>query len=150
MISGEFTIERPGREPLVLPNQFTVVGMQQVLRAAFWQQPQNWYVGLCAKNPGDAVALGDLNEPTIGVNGYARQAVPMDQANWGTLNVINNESYVRSRAVTFPFVVGPYDKQFNRMFITDGTYVIAISAPHPDGLQENDSDFVQTYTLYFR
>lgn len=145
MIRGEYEVNG-----VIVLNHFTNIGMQTILRAAFWQEPVDLWIGLCAKNPGDAVALSQLNEPTIGVNGYARQAVPMNKLNWAALGLVNGESYVRSRTVVFPFTGAPYDSPFNRLFMTDGTYVISISSPLESGLGPNDEDIATNYTCFFR
>ncbi len=149
-IRGEFEISGLGPETIRVPNQFTTVGMQQVLKAAFWQQPSNWWIGLCAKNPADAIALASMNEPTIGVNLYARQSTIMNQLNWADIGVINGESYVESRELVFPYGAGPYDKAFNRLFITDGALVIAVSAAIDGGVQVNTAQINTRYRLFFR
>ena len=53
---GEFRVHLPGRE-LVLPNQFTIIGTQAVLRSAFQGEAQNWYVALASTLP-ESVRLG--------------------------------------------------------------------------------------------
>ena len=149
-LSGEFIITDPetGVEHCI-PNQFTVFGMQQVLYAAFQGAEPTWYMGVCAVNPADSLALNAINEPTEGVNGYARSALILNSTNWPTISNINGESYVESRDVTF-VATGAYDSQVNRFFLTDGTYVIAVSSPMEEGLHTVSTTFTAKYRLWFR
>lgn len=148
-LGGEFIIRDVDGNEHCIPNQFTVVGMQQVLGAAFQGETPTWYMGLCASAPADSIALSSLAEPTVGVNGYARQALPLTAPNWPTLGNINGESYIESREVTF-VATGAYDVQVNRFFLTDGTYVIAISSPMEEGVHSVTVSFTALYRLWFR
>jgi len=142
MIRGGFMIG-----DVWVPNQFTIVGMQQVIRAAFHQVPLDWSAGMCAHNQADSLALVNIQEPD-GTNGYVRQAISGDDAGWPNIGVINNESYIESRPLVFPG--GPYSLATNRMFLTDGTQVIAISSPRPEGLSTDPVEANTRYRLYFR
>lgn len=137
-------------DELVLPNNFTVYGLQRVLKAAFWNERTDWFVGLCARNPGDTVSFESLNEPSIGVNGYQRQSIPFDNTGWPVISQVNNESYVETLLFTFSPTGPGFDKDINRMFLTDGTGVIAISAAFPGGVFTVDTLLQQKYRLYFR
>ena len=148
-LSGEFILKMANGDEHVLPNQFTVIGMQQVLTAAFQQADLTWYMGLCASQPTDSIALSALVEPTVGVNGYQRDALALNSTNWPTIGNINGESYIESREVTFT-ASGDYDESVNRLFLTDGTYVIAISSPMQEGLHVVDTTFAVNYRLWFR
>ena len=150
-LSGEFIIldKKTGIEHCI-PNQFTVVGMQQVLQAAFQEYELTWYMGLCAVNPADSIALNTVGEPTDGVNGYARAELALNSTNWPTISNINGESYVESREVDFTVSGGDYDAQVNRLFLTDGTYVIAVSSPMEEGLHTVSESFTAKYRLWFR
>jgi len=131
-----------------VPNQFTIVGIQAVIRAAFHQVPFDWYVGMCSHNQADAIALVNVQEPDA-TGGYTRQHLEGNESNWPDLGVINNESYIESRPFTFPGP-GPYNIYTNRMFLTDGTQVIAISSPRPEGLSTDPLPVNTRYRLYFR
>lgn len=143
-IHGEFRL----KNGIVLRNQFTIFGMQSVLKAAFWSELTLWEMGLCAHNPGDNVALSTVREPTLGENGYTRQTVPLTQHNWPGIGVINGESYIESRLVTFA-ISDSVDESVNRLFLTDGDQVIAISSPLEGGLQLLDSPLSTSYRLFF-
>ena len=143
---GEFIIGDGGYK---VSNQFTIFGMQSVLRSAFQGNKLPWYIGLCAHSPADTLALSSLGEPSI-ANGYDRQLLPLTIAHWPTLGNVNGESYIESRQFTFP-ITAPLDVQVNRLFITDNTQVIAISSPIMDGgLQLLTAAFTTRYRLYFR
>ncbi len=147
---GEFiTVDRFGNEH-VIPNQFTVIGMQQVMKSAFQGNPSSWYMGVCAHNPADAIPLASITEPTF-AHGYARQTIPMDIVNWPTIGQVNGESYVESRLCDFTVTAAQqYDVQTNRFFITDGAYVVAVSAPQEEGLHFINASFSTKYRLYIR
>lgn len=149
MPRGEFQLHKACGDVLRIPNQFTVIGMQQIVRAAFWKTDYTWHIGLCAHNPADDIALYSVDEPTIGVNGYQRQELHLDSGNWPTIGVVNGETYVESAPFTF-IATGAYDKMTNRMFITDGEQVIAISSALPGGLAAVSANLTSAYRLYFR
>jgi hypothetical protein len=150
-LTGEFIILQKDGTERVIPNQFTTIGMQQVLKAAFWEIPATWYMGLCAHNPADAIPLANINEPTVGVNGYARAVLPLNAINWPAIGTVNGESYVETRDVTFVVTADEmYDIQINRLFLMDGANVVAISAAMEDGLQFLTENLVTKYRLYFR
>jgi hypothetical protein len=148
MISGQFEVEYPNGDAHILSNQFTNYGMQALLKAAFWNSRPPWFVGLCARNPGDFVALSDMEEPTV-ADGYARIPLPLSQGNWPKIGVLNGETYVESYQFTFP-ISDALDTSVNRLFLTDGTYVIAISSAFPGGFVILDAPLVTRYRLFFR
>src|SRR5688572_17355951 len=102
MIGGEFIIIDPvTRVEHIVPNRFTIIGIQQVLKAAFWNQDLTWQVGLCNVNPSDTLQLAQIGEPEE-ENGYVRQSLPLNNTNWPTISIVNGESYVETRLFTFP------------------------------------------------
>lgn len=147
--TGEFIVHQPNGVEHVIPNQFTVYGAQQILKAAFWREELVWYVGLCNRNPADSIPLTSMFEPTDGVNGYGRQALGLSQGNWPDIGVINGESFVESKRFLFT-ATGAYDQQVSRYFLTDGDFVIAISSQILGGLQTISDDLEATYRLYLR
>lgn len=150
MIRGEFTTMLPSGEEWIHPNNFTIYGVQKVIRAAFWNERTDWFVGLCARNPSDTISFESLNEPTIGVNGYARQEIPMDETGWPTISLANGEVYSESLLFTFTPDGGDFDKEINRLFLTDGDGVIAVSSAFPGGVFVVDVPLIHKYRLYFR
>ena len=150
---GEFEVKFTTKSGVayrrIVPNQFTIFGMQSVIKAAFQGVTGLWYMGLCAHNPADILALQSLGEPK-NANGYVRQQLPLTSAHWPTVSNVNGESYVESRQVTFP-ISADLDTEVNRLFLTDGTQVIAISSPFDSGgLQLLNSPLTTRYRLYFR
>lgn len=146
---GEFRVQLPGRE-LVLRNQFTIYGVQAVLRSAFHGEAQNWYVALGSVLPGDTIVLSRINEPTVGVGGYAREPVPLGLTDWPIIGNVNGESYVETRQLAF-IPSGPgFDEQVSCMVLTDGNYVIAVSSEFEEGLHTVAGPIAVNYRLYFR
>lgn len=145
---GEFIrTDRFGNEH-VYPNQFTIIGAQQVLKGAFWGEAHDWFVGLCAHNPADSIALTSINEPSA-LNGYVRQAMTLNVSNWPTVGTVNGESYVETREFTFN-LSGPTSIPVNRLFLTDGDYVIAVSSPIGEGIGYLSEPYTNKYRLYLR
>lgn len=132
-----------------IPNTFTTKGMQAMLKSAFQALSPDWYCGLCSQNPGDVLALGDMYEPAIGVGGYARQALPLTLINWPTIGAINGESYIETRLLTFPYA-GGYSAPVSRLFLTDGTDVMAVSSMFPAGSTVIVAPFATKYRLFGR
>lgn len=148
MIHGEYAIKIGNGAWKTVPNQFTIYGMQTLLRAAFWQVTPVLAMGLCGRNPGSMIALASAQEPSA-VNGYARQAVPMNQVNWPVLSSVNGESYIESREVLFP-LTGAVDVPVNRLFLTDGIQILSISSELEDGLSLYDEPIATKYRLFSR
>jgi len=147
-VGGVFLITLKNGDLYTVPNQFTIAGMQQVLAAAFHQIPFEWEVGLCAHNPADSIALPNVVEPTS-ANGYARQTLNGDSGDWPLISTVNGESYVESREFEFT-ATGAYDSPTNRLFLTDGVNVMAISSPISDSLNYVEENLATKYRLYFR
>ena len=57
----------------------------------------NFYVGLCQGVPSDDVLYTEIIEPTIGVDGYARQVITRDSAGWLTVGEASGEPYVETK-----------------------------------------------------
>lgn len=145
MFSGEFLINGKW-----IRNHFTTIGAQAIFRAAFWQEHPDWFMGLCAHNPGDALQLGLLLEPTIGVNGYQRAELGMNAAHWTNIGHVNGNNYVETREVEFEPAGGAFDRETNRLFLTDGLEVIAVSSPMEAGLVAQATLLKTKYRLYIR
>lgn len=149
MIRGEFITITPEGDEHVVPNQFTLFGVQTVLRAAFQAvATPNLWVGLGAHNPADMIALANVQEPSV-ANGYARQAIPAGLVNWPVIGLVNGEAYVETREFTFP-ISGVLDAAVNRLFITDGAQVVSISSAFEAGLQFLSAPLITKYRLYLR
>lgn len=147
---GEFYILLDNGDTYVAQNQFTILGMQQILQAAFWDSPLVWQVGLCAHNPADSIVLSAVNEPAIGTGGYARQDLPGNPTDWPSISQINGESYVESREFIIPGTAPGHTVATNRLFLTDGVNVIAVSSPLIDGLVFRATPLTAKYRLFFR
>lgn len=151
MISGEFLLQLDSGDELVLKNQFTIFGMQSVLKAAFWDEHADWWIGLCSAIPADNIPLVGVNEPMQGVDGYERVYMPLNKLYWGVMGNVNGESYVESKVAIFtPDPETEWTPKVNRLFITDGAQVVAVSSAFPDGLQNVAAEIRAPYRLYFR
>lgn len=105
---------------VVLHNQFTDAGLVGVLAAAF----QNSYpvsglhIGLCQAVPGRALTLADLIEPSIGVNGYARQAINRDAVDWLTTGTQADDPFIETKTYVFAATGAAFDQEVTRLFLT--------------------------------
>lgn len=145
MIGGEFYVRGKW-----VKNHFTTIGAQLILKAAFWQEHPDLFCGLCAHNPADSLQLGLMLEPTEGVNGYARETLGMNAAHWPKISHVNGNNYVETREFTFTPTGGAFDEATNRLFLTDGVDVIAVSSALEAGLVAQEDPLVTKYRLYLR
>ena len=145
---------------LVIPNNIMTYGMQQIFSWALKNTGYNLYIGLANCNPDPGLLAEHLNEPTIGVNGYARQGITRDGTGWPTSDLLNNEPYFETQEFVFDAVGGPYDKAIRRLALinhpTDvtGQIVVALSSPLPaDLIIETTTDLpsrTYKYRIYGR
>jgi hypothetical protein len=113
MLRGEF-IRGDG---LVTPNNLTLYGAGKLLEAALQNDALSLYMGLCTAVPAYGLRQQDIVEPTIGVNGYARQALAQDSTDWPTTGSLNNEAYIESKVLTFAASGGNFSSTFTRLFL---------------------------------
>lgn len=151
---GEFRF----RNGLVVPNNISLVGAQAILESAFQLAEREWWVALVSGPPTLDMTEGDITEPTIGVNGYAREELTHDDTGWPTIAVSGDQAYVESRLITFEATGGDFDAAIQRCaLLTNDTYgagqdILALSAPLPTEIVispstlEADRQF--TYRVY--
>jgi|SRR3990167_1316940 len=133
MLRGEF-IRGDG---LVIPNNITTYGAQTLLGLALLNSTYALNLALVNAAPDVGLQLESLNEPTIGVNGYARIAVTRDILGWPSTGVLNGEVYYETDWAIWAAVGGDFDKAITRMALVNhptlavGNYVIALSGALP-------------------
>lgn len=135
MIRGQF-IRGDG---LVLPNNVTDLGCQTILAAALQHSVVTYYLGLIQGVYDPAMAYADITEPTIGTNGYARQALASSNVGWPTAGSLNGERFMRSKNCVFVPTGPGFDKSITRVALFDGATtaagILAISSPLPAPVQ---------------
>lgn len=114
MFRGEFHLANG----LVIPNNITIFGAQSILAAFARNTVPTFFVGLCSAVYEPDLEIGDIEEPTIGVNGYARLPITRDAIGWPSDGLVNNEPYIESLTLVWAAVGGPFDKAVTRMFLT--------------------------------
>lgn len=132
MIRGEF-IRADG---LVVPNNITQVGASALLQSALQGANLDMWLGLCDAVPDPALRFESLNEPALGVNGYARISMLKGIADWPTMGTVNGENYAESKQVEFTASGGAFSEQVRRLFLCFSEselagFVFALSAPLP-------------------
>lgn len=128
-------------------NIFTLVGWEQIIKAAFQHDTLDWDVGLCNTVPAVELAILDIGEPS-GANGYLRQPLAQNDTDWPTIGNLDGESFITSKTITFP-ATGAYSGEVSRLFITDGVDVISVSSAFPEPILYAAPSMHQ-YRLYFR
>lgn len=155
MLRGEFR----WKNGLVIPNNVTKFGCETILTTAMRDAAVTFYVGLCSAVYDPELQIEDMDEPTIGVNGYARQALARNSTDWPTLSELNDEAFLESKELVWAAVGGEFSEAITRMFITTTLAgvtgdVFALSAALPDELIiDEDTDLADrtfTYRLYMR
>lgn len=130
---GEFRFA----DGLILPNNISLAGAKAILDSAFRLQAQTWFAALVSGPPTLDMVQGDLSEPTIGINGYARVALPHNSTGWPTVSDVNGQAYVESAQITFEATGGDFSAPYQRLalVLTEtrslSGVVVALSAPLP-------------------
>lgn len=125
---------------LVIPNNITTYGVRSIFGWALRNEAYALHMGLANCAPSPLIRLQDLNEPTIGVGGYARQAIPRNSTGWPVFSELNGETYYETRAFVFAASGPGFDKPINRLVLTNtldgvtGDQVVALSGPLPEEL----------------
>lgn len=123
---------------LVIPNNITTYGAQQILQWGLTAAGYNLHMALANCNPNPELLIESLGEPTIGTFGYARQPITQDATGWPTSGTFNGESYMESEVFMFEAVAGDFDAAINRLALvnslaaTSGQLVVALSNPLTD------------------
>ena len=126
---------------VVIPNNITRNGayvlLSYIAREAVVSGDfaQHWFA-LVDGFPTKMGVMGDLQEPTLGIGGYARQRALRDATGWPTLGFLGTEAYIETKDLVFP-ATGDYDKTVTRIAFLlvpdlhlDYAY-IALSSPFP-------------------
>lgn len=120
MLRGEF-IRADG---LVIPNNITTYGIAKILGWGLAAQSYSLFMGLANCNPSTTLDASDLAEPTIGVEGYARQEIAQG-AGWPTTGVLNDETYFETAQFTFTATGVGFNKAISRLaLITSETDIV--------------------------
>lgn len=140
---------------LIVPNNITTYGADSIFRAALLDAGYDFYIGLANCNPDPLLDANALNEPTSGVYGYSRQAIPRDSTGWTVTSTLNGETYFESKNFVFEAGGGAFDKPINRLAIinglaTSGVIVVALSSPLPSPILITPDVDVSLRTFKYR
>ena len=122
---------------LVVPNNITKHGVELILRSALRDESPTLYVGLANAVPDFNLEADDLNEPTIGTNGYARINVPRSSVGWPGEGYVNAEYYVETAFLTWVATGAGFNRPINRLALMRhptqvvGSIVAALSVSLP-------------------
>lgn len=152
MLRGEF-IRADG---LVIPNNITTYGVRSIFRWAFRDVGYALHIGLANCNPDPDLLIEELNEPTLGVNGYQRQTVERGAVGWPVYGILNGEQYFETREFVFEATGAGFDKPITRLALineadaTTGKLVVALSTPLAEELTITPSTHLTHRTFKYR
>lgn len=132
MLRGEF-IRGDG---LVIPNNVTTYGVKSFFRWALRNEDYSLHLGLANCAPNVLLQVEGLNEPTLGVGGYARQPI-LRATDWPVFGTFNGEQYYETRVFVLTATDDGFDKPVNRLALINselevtGEKVVALSGPLP-------------------
>ena len=141
---------------LVIPNNIMTYGMRLIFQAAFVNSGYDLYIGLANCNPDPDLLIEDLNEPTIGVHGYARQAILRSNVGWPIEGLFNGEQYYETKVFEFAASGGVFDKSVTRPVIinsadaTTGQLVVALGTALPEELEISEETDVELRSFKYR
>lgn len=122
---------------LVLPNNISIAGGQQILRNAFRDESSDFFMALVTGLPTTGMTMLGMVEPTLGVNGYARVALPRSNVGWPTVSAEGTDAYIESQLATFTAAGGNFNQPIQRLALVGfsgysaGHPVLALSEPLP-------------------
>lgn len=105
---------------LEIPNNLTDLGVQELLGRAMRNVLgfASMYVALVDAIYTPDIGVADLDEPTIGTGGYARQLLNRDSTDWPTIGEVGAIPYIESKVFTFPNS-GTYSRAVSRLALVD-------------------------------
>lgn len=124
---------------LVIPNNITTYGVKSIFRWALRDEDYSLHMGLANCAPDPLLQIEDLGEPTIGLNGYARQSI-VRATNWPVFGELNGEQYYETSVFVFAATGPGFNVAINRLALinsaadTTGEKVVALSGPLPTEL----------------
>lgn len=126
MVRGEYRFDTGE----IVSNQFTPLGLLDVAKCALQKSyTTSWDVGFCYANIIDNLVENQLNEPTIGINGYNRVTLVVPSVGgWAGAVILGKEVYVQQlNNMAFLATGIGWDKPVNRMFIINSTTTALVS-----------------------
>lgn len=151
MLRGEFILDGG----LVIPNNITLKGAESLLRSTMRGEVHAALaVGLCQGVYYPGLQIQDLQEPTIGVNGYNRPTLLRNTDDWPIVGEVAGEIYVESKDIVWTPSGAGFDEQITRLFLCyHGTEltgnVFCLSGALPAPITVN-APFTSRYRIYLR
>lgn len=141
----------------VIPNNVTRLGCKRILDAAFRDGSLSLWMTLVSGGYAPDLTVASLTEPTIGTNGFARQALATGvSAQFAEAVLTDDGAYIASSVVTFQASGGAFDAAVTRFAIVDSlnsntANVLALSAPVPEITVDESTPLVDrqfSYRIY--
>lgn len=137
---GQYIIRSKNLGKIIVPNRITAEGKDAFLKmllradATFVAGGGNFYVGLCNQVPDLADTLADLTSEPSSAGGYARLPITRDSAGWPDIEVVSEDTVLRSAVMNFAAAGADYSTAFSRLFLCNvlsGTSGILFSYSGP-------------------
>lgn len=111
----------------VIPNNISLEGAKLILGSAFRDSGLNLYMCLVSGAPSIDMTQGDMLEPVLGTNGYARQLIEKGEDDWLVVGNLGDEAYIESKMVTFEATGGDFSRGIQRMALVTTSALSALS-----------------------
>ena len=114
---------------LVLPNNISRVGSQMILEAAFRNTVPTLFVALVVGAPDAVMTMATMEEPTIGVNGYARIAIERNAVGWPNSAEVAGERMIGTDWLTWTPTGTGFNKPVQRLALIGSASGLGVGAP---------------------
>jgi hypothetical protein len=124
---------------LILQNNVTLLGSMAILKSWARQEARTFWFGLVKGAPDSVLTQSQVNEPTVGTNGYVRKVIAQTSGGWPVTGNVGVENYIESVAMVWT-ATGNFDKAITRLALFDTATqdptnpIYALSVPLPTEL----------------
>jgi hypothetical protein len=140
---------------LTLPNNVTLLGSMAILKSWAQAESRTFWFGLVKGAPDTVLTQSQVNEPTVGVNGYVRINVTQDSTGWPVTGNVGVENYIESESMVWT-PTGPFDAAITRLALFDTDTqdptnpIYALSVALPDELVMDVTTPIEQRTWKYR
>jgi hypothetical protein len=110
---------------LGIPNNVSQEGARMILAAAFRNSVPSFFMAMVNGTPSPVMTMANMQEPTIGANGYQRVAIPRTAIGWPSEGVSGGDRYIESQLCVFEATGGNFSKPVNRLALVGAGSLMA-------------------------
>lgn len=148
------------RRRIILPNNYTTLGAQSILREQY-RGESVWggttlYVGFCDEAFDPDMTLADITTEPTAAGGYARAPLVCNTTDWPTSDLVNGIPRIKSKTLNYAASGADFSAAFSRLFLctvasgTSGLLLSLSAALNTPLLIEDGSDEDVQYELYMK